>query len=204
MTHRLLFVCHANIARSAAATLLARWMLGPHSDCTAAGAGTHALAGHPIATDIGAALHRRGIGVFDHAGHQATVGDIDAADTILTFERVQRAWILDAQPAAVRKTFTIRRAAQVLAAGGSLTDDTATYTADDDFDDPFGRGAAVAEQAVDDIDGLLRVILPGLGAVAADTLPARVTPRPTRRSTSVRAARTDDGGRRQPAEPAAR
>lgn len=189
MTHRLLFVCHANIARSAAAELLSRWMLGSHSEWTAASCGTHALAGHAISTDIGAALHRRRIAVVDHTGKQATAEAIGAADLVLTFERVQRVWVLDAQPAAVRKTFTIRRAARVLESGGALADDTATYTADDDFADPFGLGVEAAEHAVDDIDGLLRIILPGIRAVDASAVPARRTPEATRRSTFSRADR---------------
>lgn len=183
MTQHLLLLCHANIARSAAAELIARSLVS--GDWAVASAGTRALVGEPIDPVIGDAVRQRGIPVSSHRARQVTVDDVRGADLILAFERDQRSWVLEQCPAALRYTLTIRRAAEIarrhpLDALPALLADTRTYDTTDDFADPFGRGARVADAAVDEIDDLLRIVLPAIGATSA--LPPKAAPRPTRRS----------------------
>lgn len=184
MTRQLLILCHANVVRSAAAELLANDLVGRAREWSVLSAGTNALRGRPIDPDIGDALRRRTVAVSGHIARQATVTDIRWADLILTFERVQREWVLRLDPTASRKTYTIRRAAELLRSGGFtalLRDgDDRAYVAADDFADPHGKGPAAAEGAVAEIDDLLRVVLPAIGAT--DRLPPKGELMLTRRS----------------------
>lgn len=160
----LLFLCHANIARSPAAEALARAHFDSDSGWNVRSSGTHARSGYPIDSHIGAALRRRGLGSAHHRSSPPTISMLDEARLILTFESGQRSWVLREVPGAVRRTFTIRRAAAVIADRGiaGLGADTAAYTTADDFADPHGLGALAAENAVVEIEGLLAQILPAL------------------------------------------
>lgn len=173
MSRRLVLLCHANIARSAAAGLLAGAMLGERSDWTVLSRGTHARPGARIDRTIGGAVHALGVATGAHRSTQATPDDLREADLVLAFEGRQRAWALQCAPTTARTTFTIRRAAALLAAGGAaaLASDNDQYTPADDFADPFGKGPAAAAQAVTEIDALLRSILPAVGAIDATALP---------------------------------
>ena len=170
---RLLLLCQANIARSACAEVLARSMSDDPGAWIVTSAGVQALSGHPIDPVMAAALERRGLDASTHRARQAAPHLLKAADLVLTFESSQRAWVLAQQPAAVRSTFTIRRAAQLLADRprhgeplGFMAHDSTAYGPDDDFADPFGRGPSAAERAVEEIESLLEVVLPALGAAA--------------------------------------
>lgn len=183
----LLFVCHANIARSASAELLARKRIGADDAWHVSSAGVNALAGHAIDSDLAAALHRRGIDTSEHRARQLDEETLAAPDLILVFEARQREWVLQESPGLVRSTFTIRRAARVLQGLSRraepfsfLSVDAAPYAEEDDFADPHGKGPEVAEAAVAEIDELLGVILPRLGAVdrpvvSPDTLKRKPT-----------------------------
>lgn len=169
----LLFVCHANIARSASAELLAHQRLGADPTWQVSSAGVGALVGHPVDGDLAAALSRRGIDSSAHRARQVDAELLGAADLVLVFEARHRSWILKESPALVRSTFTIRRAARVLQGLSRraeplsfLAIDNAPYTSRDDFADPYGQGPDAAEAAVAEISDLLDVILPRLGAVA--------------------------------------
>ncbi len=169
---RLLFVCQANIARSAGAAALARSMTPAATGWTVDSAGVSALVGHPIDPVMAQALRDLRVEVPAHRARQLSARLVRDADLILTFEAAQRAWVLAQHPAAVRSTFTVRRAARVLADRpkhgeplGFLAHDRMAYGPDDDFPDPYGRGPQAARRAAEEIEGLLRLILPALGGV---------------------------------------
>lgn len=168
---RLLFVCHANIARSAAAEVLARSLLGDSSRWTVESAGVRALVGEKIDGVIAGALRERGLAVGRHSAQQVTNTMLESADLVLAFESTHRMWMLRESPKAVRKTFTIRGAAAMLdhiprrAAPLAYLSNVKTSGADEDFADPYGRGPEVARQAIQDIEALLNRILPGIDAL---------------------------------------
>ncbi|MBX0301324.1 hypothetical protein K2F54_15225 [Cryobacterium sp. 1639] len=177
----LLFVCQANIARSASAELLARHAIGGEGAWEVASAGVDALAGHGVDPELARALHRRGIGTSAHIARQVDADMLADADLVLAFEARQRTWMLKESPASVRSTFTIRRAAHALRRLprraeplSFLALDDAPYLGEDDFADPYGRGSAAAESAVAEIAELLEVILAAVGATP------RVTASPLR------------------------
>lgn len=170
MTRTLLLICQANIVRSPAAELIARAWGADGGAWTVASAGVRALREEPIDPAIGTALGHRGIQARGHRSRQCDVAMIREAELVLAFESTQRAWALQQCPAALRSTFTIRRAARLLAAKprraeplAYLALDEAAYEPDDDFADPFGQGDEAADQAVGEIERLLRVVLPALG-----------------------------------------
>ncbi|ROQ65160.1 protein-tyrosine phosphatase [Rathayibacter sp. PhB152] len=188
MSSRLLFLCHANVARSPSAERLAAELLAGSDSWQVSSAGTHAPVGRGLDPDLGDALRARGLSVASHRARQADGRLLQDADLVLAFESQQREWVAQHFASAARRTATIRRAARLAQAapGADLREliarDTAPYGAEDDFADPHGRGAAVAASAVDEIDALLRTILPALGALPADWDPPRPAVLPTRRS----------------------
>lgn len=188
MSRSLVLLCHANVARSPSAELIATGLINRSREWTVESAGTHAVGGQRIDPTMGDALRARGIGVSSHHSRRADEPLLRDADLILTFDSAQREWVAQHVPSALRCTTTIRRAAQLVQAypGTDLIDllarDTARYGEADDFADPFGKGARIAASAVDDIETLLRSILPAIGAVDAAELPPYPKPRATRRS----------------------
>lgn len=199
----LLFVCQANILRSAAAEALATALAastaapGPaaaDSDTWRfASSGVRALIGSPIEPEVANALAARGIDSHDHRARQLTARLLRDADLTLAFTVEQRDWAVRELPTAARSILTIRRAAFILTGAaapasrssaapahrsfpsgppepdhGALTllrADRHRYDpSTDDFSDPIGTGAASIAGAVDEIEKLLRVILPVLAA----------------------------------------
>lgn len=168
----LLFVCHANIARSAAAEYLARERLGPGSAWSVSSAGVRALVGEDIDPTIADAV--RGLGVIPtaHVARQVTADDLMQADLVLAFEGSHRSWMLSEWPRSVKNTFTIRSAAALIS-GMPRRVAPLSYLAnlktppggDLDFEDPYGKGPEVAATAVAEIDALLASILPGIDAL---------------------------------------
>lgn len=174
-----LFVCTANICRSPYMELRARAILD--ADPATAGriefasAGTHGFRAHPVDTTMAEVLADRGItqdSVAGFASRRLTKELVEAADLILTAEQTHRQFVLDEVPGAFRKVFTLGQFAEsigrvdkslhgseLLAAVGQRR---AGATATHDVADPFNRGLPAAESAADQIDGLLRVVLPRL------------------------------------------
>lgn len=164
----LLFVCQANVLRSAAAEALAR-----HSGLpgwTVGSAGARAVVGAPAHPDVAAALQTRGIDASAHRARQLTAPLLQGADLVLTFEAWHRAVAISEAPRAARYVLTMRRAAALIARSPGSSDvlellrsDREPYGAEDDFHDPIGTGSSRITSAVDEIEELL---LPLLAALA--------------------------------------
>lgn len=189
MTRRLVLLCHANVARSPSAELISRALAGTSTDWQFASAGTHAPVGRHIDPTIADALRSRGIATWSHRARQADEALLSSADVIVAFESRQREWMAQHYPARLRATTTIRRAVALLDSTrpgrtllSTIATDAAPFAAVDDFSDPVGKGPTAASAAVNEIEALLRLILPAIGAVDASSFPATTTLRSTRMS----------------------
>ncbi|HET8717507.1 MAG TPA: hypothetical protein VFM50_07115, partial [Nocardioidaceae bacterium] len=123
---RVLFVCTANICRSAYAEQLARHLLDQSvgrdggADDTAndsvafTSAGTHGWTDHPVEAAMATELSRRGVSADGFASRPMTMRMVDEADLVLTAARSHRQFILDDRPAAVWRTFTVGQFARIV------------------------------------------------------------------------------------------
>ncbi|MDN4162476.1 adenylyl-sulfate kinase [Nocardioides abyssi] len=167
-----LFVCTANICRSPFMELIARRIAGPDATVTFASAGTHGFRDHPMDEVMSGTLGTRGTEVGDFSSRAVTRQMVDEADLVLTAEAAHRTFILDDQPAAFRKVFTIGQFAEaVRSADESLTGRELVRAVSErrgpadtrlDVADPYRRGPEAAEQAASGIEDLLRIIVPRL------------------------------------------
>lgn len=170
--YRVLFVCTANICRSAYADVLAN-RRAP-SGVAFASAGVRGLVGHPI--DPLMARHLgEGDDISAHRARQLTRGLASGAHLIVAMATEHRRYILDEWPAFARKTFVIGHAARELAAMPTdVTLDGLTAhlwrhrTSDpaDSVPDPYARGPQAAATAARLIDGHVDAILTRLAAIA--------------------------------------
>jgi protein-tyrosine phosphatase len=178
---RVLCVCEGNICRSPVAALLLQTALGPDVEVTSAG--TRAVVGAPVAPPMAALLRDRSIDSEAFRARQLVPELLRGADLVLTMTREQRGRAVELAPAVVRRTFTLRELARLLAAVGPdelPTGSLATrlrqagpvaaaqrrFVADpgaDDIADPYGRAEAAYRRAFDEIadavDGISAVLL---------------------------------------------
>ena len=156
-----LFLCTANIARSAYAEHRAR-ALAP--DLGFASAGTHALVGEPIYDLMAHELSAR-IGVLpDHVAQQVNRELCLNADLILTMTPRHREYVLDEWPTVARKTYLIGQAAREIGSleGWSQPTEVAdhlwrrrTVRRGDAVQDPYLQGSDAARQCARTLDTLL-------------------------------------------------
>jgi protein-tyrosine phosphatase len=107
----LLFICHANICRSAMAERLARLALTT-TDAAAGGiasAGTHARPGAPMHPGAVRVLRDLGADTGDFASRAVSADLLAQASLVLTATRDQRSFCVRLAPATLRRTFTIRQ-----------------------------------------------------------------------------------------------
>jgi sulfate adenylyltransferase len=167
-----LFVCTANICRSPFMELTARDLAGPEATVTFASAGTHGFREHPMDLVMGKSLGSRGLGNDEFLSQPLTAELIDDADLVLTAEASHRTFILDDHPSTFRKVFTLGQfteavrtlgpdltGRELLEAAGARRGGAAS---DLDVRDPYGRGPEAAEACAEQIDELLRVVVPAL------------------------------------------
>jgi low molecular weight protein-tyrosine phosphatase len=109
----ILAVCTGNVCRSPAAERLLANQLGPAVSVSSAG--THALVGHPISEPMAALLRRIGVEPEPFEALRLSEQLLKGADLILPMTRAQRGFIVELWPAAVRRTFTLREFARLLA-----------------------------------------------------------------------------------------
>ena len=102
---RILAVCTGNICRSPAIErLLAAGLPGL---ALIGSAGTAAVVGAPIARPMRVLLYEAGADTANFAARQITAALIDQADLVLTASTTHRSTIVDLQPTAVHRTFTL-------------------------------------------------------------------------------------------------
>lgn len=171
-------MCTANICRSAYAELMARDVLGPGSPVEVGSAGTHGYVDHPVDPPMAEQLRARGVDPDGFRSRRLTARLVAEADLVLTAEVVHRARVLEDQPEAFRRVFTLGQLARALdvtgvgvgSAGGGGPDRVrelagsvrAPVTADD-VTDPYRRGEQAAARAAEHLDVLVRRIVPVLG-----------------------------------------
>jgi protein-tyrosine phosphatase len=111
-----LFVCTGNICRSPFAERLVRVRARNPGLVATASAGVRPLRGHAIDRPIAAALQSYGVDPHGHRARAVTAGFVAAADLVLTAESAHRARVLQMDPGALRRTFTLREFAHLGAA----------------------------------------------------------------------------------------
>jgi protein-tyrosine phosphatase len=179
---RVLCVCEGNIARSPVAALLLQTGLGPDVEVTSAG--TRAVVGAPLVAPMVTLLADRVAGTGTFRARQLRADLVRGADLVLTMTRRQRGRVVELAPAVVRRTFTLRELARLLAdvdpqdlSVGTLVDRLRQvvpaaaaqrrYVADprtDDIADPYGRDDEAYRRAfseiVDAVDVVARAVAP--------------------------------------------
>ena len=165
---KVLFVCTANICRSAYAdvTSRARGIQGVEFGS----AGTRALVEHPMDPPMAAEVHAAG-DPSQHVARQLTRSLLEEADLVLTMGPDHRRWILDAWPQHGRKVLLLCQAARIMS---DLPPDLeldrlvahlwSHRSADpsDEVQDPYKRGPEAMATAARQIDTAMDVIAPAL------------------------------------------
>lgn len=169
---KVLVVCTANICRSPYMELVLREQVGDAVEVV--GAGTHGFTQHPMDEQMAAQARDRGLDPTEFRSRPLTRQLVDEADLVLTAESRHRSYILDEQPGAFRKVFTLgqfaRGVAQVGAADLPAREVVALIGANRpaadpavDVSDPYRRGPEAAAACASYIDGLVTQIAPALG-----------------------------------------
>ena len=168
-----LFVCTANICRSAYADVAAN-AVAP-AGVQFSSAGTRALVGEGIDPPMAQELKVDG-DPGAHRARQVTRDLVEDADLILTMAGEHRRYLLDEWPAVGRKTYVIGHAARVLAElpegvtleglAGHLWRNR-TVQEGDEVRDPYRRGQEAASVAAREIDGHLSVVVGVLGTLVS-------------------------------------
>lgn len=172
-----LFICTANICRSPYMELRASTLLLPDDRATLelASAGTHGFRNRGVDQTMAGVLTERGVDgerIAAFRSRPLTRELVEAADLVLTAESSHRAYVLEEAPNAFRKVFTLGQFADTVArldasvVGAELVAFAGHRRAAADpkheISDPFSRGRAAANRAADQIDDLLRVVMPRL------------------------------------------
>jgi len=169
---RVLFVCTANICRSPFMELVADHLAGGALEVSSAG--THGYVGQPMNPEMAGLLAARGVpaGAAERfVSRPLTPGLVAGADVVLTAEEAHRRHVVEEQPEAAAKVFTL---GQLAAAVDPTTSATGTDLVRSfgsrpgrahrslDVADPFRRGAEAAEACARQVEELLRVAVPVL------------------------------------------
>lgn len=166
--YRVLFVCTANICRSAYAAAVARQLVP--AGVEVASAGVKALVGEPMDPPMARLVGDRG-DPSPHRARQLTRDLMTQSDLIITMDADHRRYILDEWPQLGRKAFVIGSVAREMARlPENVTFDTLidhlwrhrSAQADDGVPDPYRRGDEAALAAAGTIDRHLDAIVSGL------------------------------------------
>jgi sulfate adenylyltransferase len=166
-----LFVCTANICRSASLEVMARQAVPADSDLVFSSAGTHGWADHAL-DDAMRGVLPADLDTGEFRSRPLTRQVLEEADLVLTAETAHRTFILDDQPQLFRKVYTLGQFAEAVAkAPKDLTRDellehvaASRGPADPTLDvpDPYRRGPEAASACVARLDELLHDVLPAL------------------------------------------
>lgn len=167
---KVLFVCTANICRSPAMELMARHLSA--GDLEASSAGTHGFTDEPVSAEMAVPLGSRGLDTEGFRSRRLTRQHVADSDLVLTAEAAHRSFVLDDQPEAFRRVFTLGQFAAAVEAddpgrhGQDLVSHVGQHRgpADPTLDvaDPYRRGAAANAACADQLEALLRVVVPAL------------------------------------------
>jgi protein-tyrosine phosphatase len=185
---QILVVCIGNVCRSPlAAHLLAARLSGSDRRYVVSSAGTHGLVGEPMDPSAAAELRRLGGDPRDFVASRLEPRGVRDADLVLTATQRLRGEVLQLAPAALRRTFTLRELARLVAAAEVSQDDPAGLVAaaagwrglaagvdpgELDLPDPIGRPDAVHREVADLIDDSCRLIAAALSRPASPAPPA--------------------------------
>jgi sulfate adenylyltransferase len=166
-----LFVCTANICRSASLEVMARHAAPAGTDLVFSSAGTHGWTDHAVDDVMRAALPAD-LDTTEFRSRPLSRQILEEADLVLTAESAHRSFILDDQPQLFRKVYTLGQFAEAAAkAPAGLTRHqllqhvaAARGPADPTLDvpDPYRRGPEAASACVARLDELLHDVLPAL------------------------------------------
>jgi protein-tyrosine phosphatase len=169
-----LFVCTANIGRSAYAERRAAQLLAAagESHVRVASAGVPGYPGREMDPPMAAELRARGGDPLGHVSQSVTHDLLEEAHLVLTFEFAHRLRIAESWPDQEPKVFAVRRLADAISRvqspthGFELLDQALAVSQLDglnwDVRDPHRRGSKAARVCADTIDAALEVILPAL------------------------------------------
>jgi sulfate adenylyltransferase len=173
----LLYVCTANICRSAYADVLTRHLAGDRGDLQVSSAGTQGFTDREMDPPMAAELARRGGDATGFRSRRLTMPMVAAADLVLTMESRHRQFVLDERPELYRRVLTLGQLSRMLeradpdvtgrALLGSLRERFLVAEPTDDVADPYGRGPEAAATAARQIDQHVRRIV---GALTGETM----------------------------------
>jgi protein-tyrosine phosphatase len=171
----ILCVCTGNVCRSPAAERLLRRALDPTVQIRSAG--THALVGEPIDPPVAALLTYADADSDAFVARQLTAADALAADLVLALTREHRTAVVELAPSTIRRTFTLREFARILATvdpgevfGTDLSDRLRALVpvaaarrrrstpVEDDVLDPYRGSAELHERTFDQIRSAVDMI----------------------------------------------
>lgn len=160
----ILFVCRANICRSAMAERLARRV-----GIAAESAGTHAVPGSAMAEHAQSVLLEHGADPAGFAGRRVEAGLLTGAEIVLAATRAERAHCVTLAPATAARTFTLRQFGRYLAAlppGPTALEQIGRVRGrsqpgspfDDDLGDPYGGPIEGFRECAAIINGIVSLL----------------------------------------------
>ena len=166
------FVCTGNVARSAAAEIIASQLseeYGLTDDWIFTSAGTSALSGSRVYRHVGKQLDERGYDISGYRAKQLTEDMVERATLILVAEAEHADWIIREWPQYHHKVHLIKQVAILKQEVGSeaepisyLYSHNQAPRTSDNIGDPYRQGKEAARIAVDEIENSLFEILPWL------------------------------------------
>ncbi len=180
-THRplsVLFVCTANICRSAYAEVLTRHLPRATGTWRWPVPAPRASPTRPMDPPMAAELTARGVDPSGFRSRRLTMPMVAAADLVLTMEVRHRQFVLDERPELYRRVLTLGQASRMLdgtrpaadtghALLGALRERFLVAEPEDDVADPYGRGPEAAATAARQIDQQVRRLV---GALTGETM----------------------------------